>query len=113
MITAWICLDMREAWVLSRLSCGERREVQTGRREGAECARQEDKRHCSVDTQVGGQPDRNNDKYVEHCGVEDSLDSWSRDKLHCNDCPIPAPTLFLTDMSPPLDNMEQRLDQPS
>ena len=75
MIRAWICLETREAWVLSRLSFGERREVQTGRREGAECARQEDSRHCSVETQVGGQPDRNKDRYVEHWGVEDSLAS--------------------------------------
>ena len=58
---------------MSRLTWGERREVQTGRSEGAEWARQEERRHWRVETQDGGQPDRKREMYVEHWGVADSL----------------------------------------
>lgn len=71
----WICLVNKEAWAVSRLIWGERREVQTGRREGADCARHEERRHWRDETQAGGQPDRNNDKYVEHFGAAESLAS--------------------------------------
>ena len=62
MSKVWICLAVREASGVSRLRWGDRREVQTGRREGAECTKQEERRLCMVETQLGEQPDRKRER---------------------------------------------------